>query len=1364
MAQQTINVQIKHGSNDITDDVVDYRREGSICTGVTQLTLTLVTATAPNIDVWDVIKLYEEGQQHGKFRVLSVSKTEQGTTLVECQDESVRLTDYFVTESYFIDYPTYTKTWIDKFAAEAGVTVNYLTAGSGVLVSENTSIGVASAYDIIMQMCQYTGWYFYFDNNGTMNIGELTKDYGSTDLSVNESHILSINQYIDDSFLRNEAHVWGNAQKDQSWVLAKVHVTTPWDRGAKDRRPILYANSNIHSISAAYSIAYKMIDEFAHLKNEKVIQLAGGYDVELGDLVHVRSRAWTGKGLVTSIQSEATSKGYITTLSLDERCPRLLGYFGFSDWVYTGHDTNGVWRKEILGTTWEDFSNGLEDLHVTDLIIKSSMFACVAGGEMYWQTGTAANWTKYTPAGFTDANGYVYPPESFVCVAVDIDTYTNHTYAIYKFTDEVAAFTGEQRTFVDQVAWGTRLAYTEVHFVYSGTAYQDIEAVDIMHYDSGEVLPTAIAPALYALLNNPEALFGTRKTNWNIVPDANSFVFGPLASDDLDGGTFDYISNNFGSHVLWDNNLGLSVNKYNQFCLFNYKEYPPGDALERLSYSGNGWVLETLSLPGLPTYWPSADQRLQSRYFYWDGDPDPDGSEFEVIDAAATDATLLIRTVNFTKLGGLCDYKTPYLEYYNYISTAPVTTSGVQVVDGAATSTGDVVFLKDQDDPVENGAYYCSDIAPWIRVPDWIPGSGLIVQAKYGDENYHRCWQLRFYKPEELELDVTDLNFQEVLDVRETGTELAFDLTDTVGHNDSQGICVTKVYDPVFYHDRMFWVARFHDDLDGDCPFGQCASGALHYYLCTAQAGEVGKGTGTAETKFLYTDTYQNNAATLRKMIQELEPVACGQGVAFVSIKVDAETDNPLARWYLAKTVIDSEGEYTYSEADIFIVTPLPDCQDAESTLSQVRRIKDDIAWTGYDIKGEMINPYFRGTLRTRSNYYNPNCLHCGKWGSHYTEQAAVFRGSMFQDWMELDDTIGGMVWTGLSLVQCRPSIPSSVCCTTTAEQGVLDMTGDLVYGTSGNNSNIIPLSSRWYPQYVYLGLFVKSSIDDSVIHQLDTPSNNRQICRQTDDFDGGIYIIRGNEMHKEIPGLGTVAISRGDPVFPLAYGFQLFYHGCAMGTMNNLNGQTRIEVLDKNYILNGAELCYLWEDERDQFDDITGQYTIRDMDFFGFNTEDSKPEPAISWTFPPSLTTYTFGGVTYSGIWPENMKVHRSIAEFKGIPVSGMFNDGRVLNYAGTTPSGAVFEYDTMALMATRTPDLVMMPTTTVSGLSHFTSLSGINFSVETSNWGSNPYIFAGLTQPVDFWQKDAGLNEFEEYPGHPGSDILVIRLDDRV
>ena len=1363
MAQSTENVQIKHGSNDITNDVINYTRQGSICTGVTTLTLTLETAGAPDIDVWDAIKLYEGGNQHGLFRALEISRDAKGNTNVECQDESVRLTDYFITESFFIDYPTYTKTWIEKFAAEAGVTTSYTTGSSGVLVSQNTSIGPGTAYDVVMQMCQYTGWYFYFDNDGTMIIGDLDKDYGSTDLNVNETKIITLNQYIDDSFLRNEAHVWGNAQKDQSWVLAKAHVTTPWDRGPKDRRPILYSNSNIHSISAAYSIAYKLLDEFAQLKNEKIITLAGYYDVELGDLVHVSHRQWTGKGLLTSIQSEFSSSGLITTLSLDERCPRLLGYFGFSDWVYTGHDSNGVWRKEILGTAWEDFSTGLEDLHVTDLIIKSNMFACVAGGEMYYRTGSDVAWTKYTPLGFTDANGYLYPPESMICEAVDIDTYTNHIHAIYRLTDAVMVIATEQRSFVDEVAWGTRIAYTEIHFVYQGTAYMDFKAVDTMHYDSGEKLPTAIAPALYALLNNPEALFGTRKTNPNIVPDSNSFVFGPLASDDLDGGTADYISGGFGSHVLWDNNLGISLNDYNQFVLFNYKEYPPGDALARLSYSGNGWVLNTLGLPGLPTnYWPSGDERLIHRYLYWDGDVDPDNSEFKLIDATATGHSMLQRNVFQASIGGLCDYKTPYLEYYNYVSTDVVVASGIQVVDGHASSTGDVIFLKDQDDPIDNGVYIASNTNPWIRHSTWVPASGLIVQAKYGDDNYRRCWQLRFTVPEELELDVTELNFQEVLDVRDTSSVEVLDLS-TASGGDSQGICTTAVYDPVFYHDKMYIIARLHEN--DTCPYGICSEGSLHYYNVIAHAGEAGKGTGSVDVNFMYTDTYNNNGANLRKMIQELHPVSCSQGVGFINLKVDAETYDPNAKWYISKTLVDSEGEYTYEEADLITILPIlgGGCLEVDSVTSQVVRIQDDIAWVGTSMEGEQVDPHFRVTVRSRVKWYNQTCLHCGKWGGHYTEVAKVMRGTLSTGTLKVAAGYGGVIYTQLGFVECGYGDHTNVCCAPTAPMGSI-VNDDLYYGIQGNNMNIIPLTGRWNPSYLYMGSERRSSLDDSVIHVMEHPGNYQQICRQTDDFDDGTYMVISNTVYKEIPGLGTVAEVTGDYSVGFVYGYQLFYHGCFMGTQLGLGGPTRLHVLDKNYILNGAELCYLNENEKDEFDTDTGQYTIRDMDFFGFNTEDSKPEPAISWTFPPSLTTYEFGGVTYSGIWPENMKVHRSTAEFKGIPVSGMFNDGRVLNFAGTTPSGVTFEYDTMALMAERTPNLVMIPTTTVSGMSHYTTLSGINFSLETSNRGSNPYIFAGLTQPVDFWQKDAGLDIFEQYSGHPASDILVIRLDDRV
>jgi len=45
----------------------------------------------------------------------------------------------------------------------------------------------------------------------------------------------------------------------------------------------------------------------------------------------------------------------------------------------------------------------------------------------------------------------------------------------------------------------------------------------------------------------------------------------------------------------------------------------------------------------------------------------------------------------------------------------------------------------------------------------------------------------------------------------------------------------------------------------------------------------------------------------------------------------------------------------------------------------------------------------------------------------------------------------------------------------------------------------------------------------------------------------------------------------------------------------------------------------------------------------------------------------------------------------------------------------------------------------------------------------GYDPYIFAGLS-PAAFYQKDAYENNFTQYAGHPTSDIMSIRVDDRL
>lgn len=1327
-------VEVRYGSINITNLVIDYTREQSICTGIGTLKLTLTAQDAPSFSYWDVIKLYEDGIQKGLYRIQSISKTHDGKLLLECQDNSIRLTDYFIPEQYQIDSPTYTRYWIEKFLSDAGVTYNFTTTSQGNLVNENTTLGVSSAYDTIMLLLQMSGWYMYFDNDGTCIIGDLNADLSSPQIKENETSIINISQHLDDSFLRNRAVVWGNANKDREWVLADVRRPTPWDRNSRDIRTVLFSSSGIRSTAVALSFCYKILDEFAHLKNEKTVTLAGFYDVSIGDVAYIESRVWSGKGLITTLRSSVSNNGFVTEIVLDEKCPKLLGYYGFVDYVYTGHAGAGVWRKFFDDTIWESFSDGLEDYNVTDLIVKNGIFACVAGGNLYTRTSsTSSTWTKY------DSN--------LVCEAVDIDTHTNNIYAVFRLSDSDAATLGFQRSYVHKLSpLGKLIEIQNIYFSVDDTLYQDFEGRDIARTDDNRILVTAIAPASYGLFSNPSALFGERNVLPNEKSDPKSFVFGPTANDSLDGGYVISVGSDpygiFGGHILFKNNIALSMDQYNRFTWFNYKKYPE-----------EPYYLRTRGLRNFPIYfpnnWPSNTDRLIYRYLYWDGNTDKDTNRIYIIDWIDEYPYKSYYKYNVLELGGLVDYENAHIEYYNYVSDTDIIPSGVQVVDGYTTSTGDVIALIGQDDPKDNGIYIASDFYNWVRNSSWIPSSGLIIQAKYGSNNAGRCWQLRLDDNEEIVLGTTELKFQEVLNVISIKSGQAFDLNiESKGSSGDILFNVTQINKPFFIDGKLHLIAKLHFG-ENDSIFN--TKGKISWVGFSVDYN------GNASKKLIYEFNYNLNQPDVDKIVDNLLNVPCGKGVGVVGARITGTSHK------IFKVLWDGN-EGTYKESTIFTTNSMGDlggCVSINPQISStVQRTK--LAYTGYTFLGEYNEAWFRITMLGGTYFYNEDCLHCGKWGSHFTEKAAIIHGQLLGDNLFFEPGFPQERYNYLELVQCKPLDPSMVCCNTSATHGSIDLSSDLDY------NSILGLIGRWGPIYLYNFSELRDSVTDNVVHVLEHICDGSEICRQTDDFDGGVYIVKPypyQRIYKEIPGIGTVAIITvsGNP--GLHFGNQMFAHGVFMTTTFNEGvGPTKALVLDKDHILNGLELCYLLEDEKDNDDNPTGQYIIRDFDFYAFATEDSQPEPLISWTYPPMLSTYTFNGITYSGLWPENMKVHRTLNKFKGIPVSGMFNDGRTFTFTGTTPSGVNLDYGVMALMATRNPEVLIMPTETVSGLSLYTVASGIMYSLETTNRGTNPWIFLGTTQPIGFEQKDSGEDTFEQQPGFPGSDILVIRTDDRI
>src|SRR5512147_2981932 len=117
-----MNVEVRHNGTDISSKVISYEREHRICTSIGTLELILEGTYSTAINPWDSFAIYENGSHKVTYYVSDVSHSvPEGTITVECQDKSKRLVDYFIPTSYTIDYPSYTRYWIEKFLTEAGL-------------------------------------------------------------------------------------------------------------------------------------------------------------------------------------------------------------------------------------------------------------------------------------------------------------------------------------------------------------------------------------------------------------------------------------------------------------------------------------------------------------------------------------------------------------------------------------------------------------------------------------------------------------------------------------------------------------------------------------------------------------------------------------------------------------------------------------------------------------------------------------------------------------------------------------------------------------------------------------------------------------------------------------------------------------------------------------------------------------------------------------------------------------------------------------------------------------------------------------------------------------------------------------------
>jgi hypothetical protein len=428
-----INVVVKHDGTDITNSTISYNRDHDICTGIGTLELIVPLNISRTFKPWDVIEIWENGNKKAKFFIDSAAENAaSGIIGIKATDGSKKLIDYFITDSYTIDYLSYGRTWIEKFLTEAGISYTFTVSGNGSPLSNNTSLGFDSASNTITTLLQQSGWYIYFDGDGDAIVGNLNKDVNDPDHSIDADDIQQIDRELDDERLRNRAVVWGNSNPTFGDVFVDISVPTPWNYDANDKRAVVLSNSSIYNNAQALELAQMMLKEFTKIKDERTLLVVNDYNLQIGEIVKVTTKYWSGRGLITGLTASMNENGLVYQVTINKKCPRLFTFFSeFPDtedgfYVYAGTLSHGIWRKYSEGSSWYDDSSGLENLKINDLFIRNGTFAAVADdGYLYTRTNELSSWYKYYHPDLRDQSGVTYSNMDIRAVSCSINDSDN---------------------------------------------------------------------------------------------------------------------------------------------------------------------------------------------------------------------------------------------------------------------------------------------------------------------------------------------------------------------------------------------------------------------------------------------------------------------------------------------------------------------------------------------------------------------------------------------------------------------------------------------------------------------------------------------------------------------------------------------------------------------------------------------------------------------------------------------------------------------------------------------------------------------------------------------------------------------------
>ncbi|KKN39929.1 hypothetical protein LCGC14_0738350 [marine sediment metagenome] len=361
-------VQVLHeGSNDITAYVVSYRRYSSLC----EIGDTFEMVLSPDLDVtlspYDDIRITEwyDGDSGVILRgyVLSINQDYNGAYVIQGQDKSVLLFDYFIptqikSQGESVDF------WIQYYADQAGLDIEFQANSANAVVAPDTLMGMQSAGQGILTMERLAAYYIRFDSSANKLVAYRL---GSSQPVITIDDVVEGRRLKGTEKTRNVVRVYGgyrysfNFADPPELLTAVARTDIPEllvDKTVVVASPGLQKQSYLDIVADRILNTVNSIDD-VHFYSLPVFVP----NIDVGEIAYLNVNhpphiSYAGERKISSIEASFDQSGAMTTIGIGEKCPRISIQFPTPP-VYATTTEDGVAVSWNAGNSFVPSNTGL---------------------------------------------------------------------------------------------------------------------------------------------------------------------------------------------------------------------------------------------------------------------------------------------------------------------------------------------------------------------------------------------------------------------------------------------------------------------------------------------------------------------------------------------------------------------------------------------------------------------------------------------------------------------------------------------------------------------------------------------------------------------------------------------------------------------------------------------------------------------------------------------------------------------------------------------------------------------------------------------------------------------------------------------